>query len=306
MVSDVPTVVVAIITSGERPTLLARLIYSLEAQRGRDVDFQLAVALVDNGARATLVEDDFPRDLHVRVRHEPEPGIPIARNTSLVLARGYSPDYIAFIDDDERASSGWIWESLRCLESYGADAVAGRVEYEFARPLPSWQRLGGFYDNPEFPEGTSLPFARTTNLLISCRALEWLPERPFDQALRFSGGSDISFTRDLVAKGGKIVWSNRSLTIESVPATRCSKRWAFARAYRVGNNAGHAIYGSYRRFARFRTAISGLARIPYSALLASSGIIKRDPRVLGNALRIALRGAGIAASPFHRYEEYRR
>lgn len=297
-------ITVAVITSGSRPRQLQRLLESLENQKGRNLTFQLTVALVDNATLPSLNLKSFPTGLEIATAHEAQRGIPFARNRSLTIAQEFAPDFIAFIDDDEQASRTWLTEALRVVQEYKADAVAGRVEYDFALPVPAWRRLGGFYDSPTQNTGDPLPFARTGNLIVSASLLMQQGHQRFDEALRYTGGSDIRFTEELVKLGAHIVWADEAVTYEHVPPERCSARWALGRAYRVGNNIGRSIVRGRGHFRRTYAVASGLIRIPYAAILLFGGMLLFDSARLGNGLRVAVRGIGIVTSPFHSHDEY--
>lgn len=302
---SVPLVVVAVVTRGDRPDLLSKLLLSLERQVDAGRTFRLAVVLVCNGHDSKVPTDDSD-GLEVLYGVETEVGIPIARNTSLELAMSLSPQFIAFIDDDEVASPEWIAKALSAIESYSADAVAGRVEYEFENHLPHWLRYGGFYDAPAYTSGAVLPFARTTNLLVRAEAFSAFEPRPFSEILRYTGGSDIELTQRMTARGVRIVWSTDAYTVEFVPAERCTPSWALRRAYRVGNTAGRTMRSSGRPLASLRTVASGIARLPYALMQLVWGLLRADGIRFGNGARIFMRGLGITTSPLHRYEEYRR
>lgn len=306
MEHSLPFVVVAVITSGLRPALLRKLVESIAVQNGDGAEFTIGMVIVDNGNSSPNVSvENFPR-LNVRVVREPVPGIPYARNRSVEAALEWGADYVAFIDDDEVATSDWIKSLLNASVTYSADMVAGKVDYDFAIEVAPWQRLGGFYDAPPFATGDVLPFARTTNLLVAKDALENIPEAPFNVQLQYTGGSDVAFTAKAVSQGKKIVWSSESLTVEHVPPDRCSPVWAVKRSVRVGNNIGRRLMEKNKFRGLAHVFLTGGARTAVGLSLTTAGLVLRHDAVLGRGVRIFARGFGMVTSPIWRYEEYKR
>ena len=60
-------------------------------------------------------------------RYAVKAGIPAARNAALEAAKSISPDWIAFIDDDEVAPRDWIARLHAVAVHYGADVTSGWV-----------------------------------------------------------------------------------------------------------------------------------------------------------------------------------
>ncbi len=300
------TVAVAIITGGDRPEELGRLLASLVDMDGADDQFEVVVVLVENGPAPTFeVPEAISGRLRILKSHEARRGIPFARNRSVELSLESGADYIAFVDDDERVSRRWLVEGLTAIRDFGAQGVAGRVDYEFETPPPAWLRQGGFYDSPTIGHGSQMSFARTTNLLLDAGKVRALGGKPFDETLRFTGGSDIRFTERIVGAGARIVWSQNASTIEFVPEVRCRPDWALRRAYRVGNNIGRRKIASGGGRGVLTALIGGLGRLPYASGLICIGALMRNPSKLGKGIRIAARGTGMLFAPLHQYEEYK-
>ena len=90
------------------------------------------VVVVDNdpaGAARPVLEEFRASGVPFRVDYDvqPVPNISITRNRTVELA---SSEWIAFIDDDERAPPQWLHELLSAAERYEADGVLGPVEPE--------------------------------------------------------------------------------------------------------------------------------------------------------------------------------
>ena len=56
---------------------------------------------------------------------QPERNIALTRNRTVSLADG---DWLAFIDDDERAPESWLQQLLEAATAHGADGVLAPVE----------------------------------------------------------------------------------------------------------------------------------------------------------------------------------
>lgn len=256
-------VVVSVITY-RRPEGLSRLLESL-----RELELQPGVALrtlvVDNdqerSAEAVCAEFSARGFRRLEYVVEPKKGIPFARNRAVREAGGCF-EYLAFVDDDERVSRGWLRELLRARERFSADVTTGPVLPEFDEQPPAWILRGRFFERRRYPTGENLSVAFTNNVLVSAKVFRevsfW-----FDEALANTGGSDGEFFRRVHAAGYKIVWADDAIVHETVPATRASPRWLCQRMYRVGTTL------SRERFLRhswpLATAITSAAALRWSA-----------------------------------------
>lgn len=169
-----------------------------------------------------VVDDVFLRygDVEHYYQCEPEMGIPFARNRSIEMCLANHADWMAFIDDDEVLSDGWIDAMFRAANSLEADALTGPVLSVLPIDPPVW------WEKPRAdtrPHGESLDTAATNNTLIDCR---WLrtggPALRFDTSLRFTGGSDTEFFYRLTDLGGKLKWVADAIVTETVSDARMS------------------------------------------------------------------------------------
>ncbi|HTU62398.1 MAG TPA: glycosyltransferase, partial [Polyangiales bacterium] len=130
------------IATFRRPERLKLLLDDLRQQQRAPTQ----VVIVDNdvGASAYGVVQRYrasspPFTLDYAI--EAERNIASARNRSVALARG---DWIAFIDDDERAPEQWLTQLLAAAWEHSADGVLGPVEPEVPDGAPAWIRKGSF------------------------------------------------------------------------------------------------------------------------------------------------------------------
>ena len=99
------------------------------------------VIVADNDVTASARElvnaiaQEFPFEL-IYV-HAPARNISVARNACLDASSG---DYVAFIDDDETASTGWLTELLKTALREQADVVLGPVRAQYDEETPRWMR----------------------------------------------------------------------------------------------------------------------------------------------------------------------
>ena len=169
--------------------------------------------------------------------HAPAHNISIARNACLGAA---ASDWLAFIDDDEVASPGWITALLERARATGAAAVLGPVHAVYGPDAPAWMRRGGFHSTrPVIVRGT-IRTGYTGNLFLRCDAPA-LQGLRFDPALGRSGGEDTAFLGALHRAGGNIAYAPRAGVSEVVPPERATFGWLARQRFRFGQSHGHSL-----------------------------------------------------------------
>lgn len=233
------------IATYRRPQQLARLLADLAAQTATPAQ----VVVVDNDvaetARATVahlraVQLPFALDYAV----QPEKNISLTRNLSIALARG---DWLALVDDDERAPADWLERLCAAADRYHADGVLGPVVPQLPPSAPTWLRRGRFYDFPRMPSGATVPpnRLRLGNALLRASPVRAEPG-PFDPAYGLTGGEDGDLLARMARHGACIVWCDEACVHEPVEASRQSLRWLMRRALRGGQDfARHTLSGRY-------------------------------------------------------------
>lgn len=244
-----------------------------------------SIAALSQGGHAIRViiadNDDIPsaRELVDEMRtkvpfpityvHAPASNICIARNACLDQA---DADYVAFVDDDEVVTPGWIAALVARAEASGAAAVLGPVRAIYGRDAPRWMVEGDFHSTRAVFVGDTIRTGYTCNVLI-----RWcMPYRGlrFDLALGRSGGEDTAFFYRLTALGGTIAYAEDALVEEPVPADRASMAWLVRRRLRFGQTHGMLQAGS-----RARALAIVAAKIGYCAamtgLTAFSPVLRR-------------------------------
>jgi succinoglycan biosynthesis protein ExoM len=206
------------------------------------------VVVVDNDADASarpIVESrragaSFP--MHYEV--QPVKNIALTRNRTVACSSG---DWLAFIDDDERAPAEWLQGLVDAAREYCADGVLGPVVPVVPSNAPAWIRRGAFYAWARMPTGTTIPInkLRFGNVLLRGSLLRTDPP-PFDPAYGLTGGEDGDLLGRLAQRGARFVWRDDAVVYEPVERSRLSLRWLVLRALRGGQDyARLRISGSF-------------------------------------------------------------
>jgi succinoglycan biosynthesis protein ExoM len=308
-VQDIGLVSVAVLTF-RRNEEVAELLPRLEEQAELVAPVDVEVVVVDNDpdAGARELVESYP-SARVRYVHEPAPGIAHARNRA--LDETASAHLLVFIDDDERPLGQWLPALVGTYRRTGAAAVAGLVIPDYAFSPDPWIEAGGFFVRKQYPDGTVMPAAGSGNLLLDVRQVRRHGLR-FDERFGLTGGSDHLFTRDLVKRGGTIVWSDRAEVVDKVPAQRLTRQWVVQRQYRVGNTWARtglvlADPGPARVATRLRLTARGLARIGLGGARVALGRVTGSDRAHARGSRMLARGRGMVSGAWGvTFHEYRR
>jgi succinoglycan biosynthesis protein ExoM len=240
---QMPVTVSICLATYRRNEQLALLLADLAAQTRRPDE----VIVVDNdaagGARALVESLSMP--FQVRYDVQPVKNISITRNKTVELASG---DWLAFIDDDERAPPEWLELMLQTVTDANADGVLGHVRCIVPADAPEWVARGDFYGSPKNPHGQIFPLNRISkgNALLRGARVRAL-EGPFDPALGLTGGEDADLFTRFNRGGGRIVWCGTVELSEPVEHSRMNARWLMLRALRGGQDfARHLRRGDFR------------------------------------------------------------
>lgn len=245
----------------------------------------------------------------VRYVHEPSPGIAAARNRA--LRESASSALLVFIDDDEVPSEQWLAQLVRLQRSSGAAAVVGPVISEYEHDPEPWIEAGRFFHRRRLATGTRLDVAATNNLLLDLQQVRAL-RLSFDERFGLSGGSDTLFTRQLIQRGGSMLWCDEAVVVDRVPASRLTRSWVLRRALRSGNSAARVsleLAGSSRArlTARAVSLGSGTVRLLGGSVRVAAGLVSGSPAQKALGMRTAARGLGMTTGAFgYVYSEYRR
>ncbi len=281
-----------IVPTMRRPESLERALRSLFAQTGVS-DRMVSIVVVDNDpagtARQTADRLTADSPCPLVYRHEPRPGVATARNAG--LAETAAP-LIAFLDDDEAASPGWLAALLTARETTGADVVFGPIRGRVPQGT-GWATayLEGFFGR-EGPADTRLiNHAYGCGNSVMARATALPGSAPFDASADQSGGEDDALFAALQARGGRFGWAAEAWVDEFAPAHRATMRYALSRAFAYGQGPSQtaAKARDWTGVARWmaiglvQSSVWGLAAIATTVIAHPSraGLMDRTARGLG-------------------------
>lgn len=292
-----------------------RMLHSLLESLGR-LTFEphlrpvISLVVVDNdpggpaGDVVRSVDAGYPYPITYLV--EARRGIANARNRAVAVALQQDSDFVAFIDDDEVAHSGWLNALLKVQREYAADVAAGPVAPRFAPDVPAWIASGGFFEPPRRRTGARVLVPSTNNVLISADLLLDRPE-PFEPSFGLSGIDDTHFFLRVGLAGARMVWADQAVVEEFIPASRARPAWIVRRAFRVGNGYVRCVRALLPARSWVVPRLAGAsARILYGLVMLPLAVVRGRAAAV-HALRTAANGIGaIAALLGVHHEEYTR
>lgn len=170
---------------------------------------------------------------------EPEVGIPFARNKAVAVALDRNADLILFVDDDERVTPTWLREMLRSYVNGQEMLIGGPVKVQFSEPhADKWRAIvrNGIVARYErvarkakryFDLGLQDRIAIITNNWLADARLFTEHNLSFDTSLRFTGGEDTRFYRDVKRCGLPTGWSPNAIIYETLPKERQTLKYQF-------------------------------------------------------------------------------
>lgn len=215
-------------------------------------DWQLRVIVADNdetpSAEALVSTTAQECGLDVTYIHAPARNISIARNACLDAA---TAPLIAFMDDDELATPGWLKALVTEAQHSKAEIVLGPVKAIYTPDMPQWMQQGDFHATlPVWVNGKIIT-GYTCNVLLSREALAGLRFRP---ELGRSGGEDTAFFATLSKAGKRISFAKDALITEAVTPERASFGWLLRRRFRSGQTHGLLLLEGMNRSLKARSA----------------------------------------------------
>ncbi|WP_423262900.1 glycosyltransferase family 2 protein [Frondihabitans sp. 4ASC-45] len=311
-----PTLTIAVLTF-RRPDDLGAILPALVEQAASVSGQATARVLVVDNDPAASARDAVTvagaaadqRGVRIDYVSETEPGIAVARNRALAESSEF--DLLVFIDDDERPSATWLADLLALQRERDAAAVVGPVVSAFAHEPDPWITAGEFFVRRRLPTGTAVDVAATNNLLLDLAFIRREGLR-FDAELAVHGGEDTLFTRQIVARGGLMLWCAEALVTDVVPPARLTRRWVVLRAFSSGNgwsltSVMLAPGALARGWVRARLTARGLVRVLGGVARILRGTLLGSIAQRAKGVRTLARGAGMLGGAWgYRYQEYRR
>jgi succinoglycan biosynthesis protein ExoM len=192
----------------------------------------MAIMVIDNDVQPTAMDavNDFAARSPARLsyKHAPGKNISIARNAGL---EGCSTQWLAFLDDDERASPNWLANLLSAR--LGANAVFGESKAIYSDSAPQWIKIGDYHSNRLSDSSAPIDTGYTSNVLIDMDFIRHHRPR-FDVALGQSGGEDTMFFHAMYRKGATLKYVATAVVYEDVVPSRATIDWVATRKYRAG------------------------------------------------------------------------
>ena len=236
-----PPIVSVIIPTRGRPSSLARAVRSLFRQSGVELS-RIELVVVDNdpggGAEPVAARLAVLAPFPVHYVCEPRPGVASARNTGLAAA---SAPLIAFLDDDEEASAGWLAAMLAVQRRFDADVVFGPVR---GRAPDRLQRHRAYLERFFSREGPAQ--AQRLEVYFGCgcslirRAALPDPIQPFPVSQNHFGGEDDRLFQTMKARGVGFAWAPDAWVWEHPDPDRLTLGYALKRAFAYGQGPSAA------------------------------------------------------------------
>ena len=271
--------VAVIIPTLRRPDSLERAVRSVLAQVGV-VDRLREIIVIDNDPQASSRELTARLAAEASVpivwRHAPRPGVATARNEGLAAT---TAPLIAFLDDDEAASPGWLAALLSAQKATDADAVfgpiRGRVPEGTGWTTPYLDRFFG-REGPAASGLIDIPYGCGNSLLVRATALPGAA--PFNLTADQSGGEDDALFAALASRGGRFGWAADAWVDEFAPPHRATLRYALTRAFAYGQGPSQtaAAARDWPKVARWM--VIGAAQAGVWSLAAAGLTLIASPR----------------------------
>lgn len=296
------------------PDGLQRLLAGIDRQVLHTIsDESIVIVVVDNdeeeSARKVLdVYSESGRFRLVAV-HQLTRGLSTARNTVLDMAVVRDSDALAFIDDDEVPSVGWLEALTAGFTSASGAIIVGPVKPVFDHPPAAWLISGEFFQKG-CKESGEVNFGYTSNVMLPLAVVRATGIR-FDTALNQVGGEDAFFFEQLQMRGVKIICSPEAVVHENIPSNRASLSWLLRRWLRSGVTS--AIVRSDSMSAPYAAMLNlsgGIGRIVAGSVVSfivAITHIHKDRAAVIKSLVTVCRGCGMLMVAFGgTYEEYGR
>ena len=288
-----PQVSVVIPTRG-RPASLARAMRSVFAQTGVGLD-SIELVIVDNdagrGAEDTVQQLKSEAPFEVVYACEPSPGVASARNHALVASRA---PLIAFLDDDEEASPGWLAALLEARERFGADVVFGAVRgHAPDRVRHHRPYLERFFSREGPAEAQVIAHQYGCGDSLIVRAALPPREAPFSLAQNLIGGEDDILFQEMRLAGARFAWAPEAWVFEHPDPARLTLAYALRRAFAYGQGPTYACIHKTPpdRLGAVRWMMVGVGQTVIFGLWAAGKWLARAPD-RAFALDRAARGLG--------------
>jgi succinoglycan biosynthesis protein ExoM len=227
----------------DRPRSLRWLLASW-GRLERPADAEVEFLIVENSEQASEhganAEAGLPGPLHYI--HVPVPSIPAARNAAADFAVARGATLLAFVDDDESVSAGWLSELVATWRETGALLVGGPV----LAAMPDLQLTPPQMSLYQAVERRFRHKAASAEVLsrrgqasaITIVTSNWLGHTDlftrhglkFDERLALTSGSDAAFDYEVRRRNIPKAWSPNAVIWETITPARLTLGYQMARA----------------------------------------------------------------------------
>src|SRR5258708_2706917 len=258
------------------------------------------ILIIDNDSEPTacniVTEFRSRTNIDVDYRHVPGQNISTARNAGLDAA---TTPWLAFVDDDEYASTNWLAELVASRN--GATAIFGPCEAIYDDGTPDWIQQGDYHSN-RITESRRFTTGYTSNVLIDMAFVRRHGLR-FDPELGRTGGEDTMFFHAMYRKGGVLRYASSAVVYESVVPSRANFAWVVKRRYRAGQ-ARALVSHKFDRSEYARLSWTAPLKVAICAIMAAVTIPNR-PRAMWWLMRGVFHSGTISyALGLRVHEEY--
>ena len=223
-----------ILPTFRRPEGLNAALSSLVAQSS--ISRALEIVVVDNdpdgSAREYVAKYAKTSPIEIVYLHISVPGVANARNGALNIARGR---YIAWLDDDQEASTNWLSTLISTAKKYKAALTFCPT---IAR-IPGVSKYNDFYVSfferagPEIKEGVLDSFFGCGNSLMDLQYCG-LPNPAFDLSANETGGEDDILFAHIQRQAGVLAWTRECYTHEDIRPHRVTPSYLRKRSFAFG------------------------------------------------------------------------
>lgn len=263
-------------------------LFKLEIPKGFDV----SVLVIDNDQEPSAQKQienlarfaPFP----VRYIHAPAGNISIARNGALENCK---TRYLAFIDDDEIATEGWLKGLLQVARTEAADVVLGPVEALYRKSAPDWMKKSAIHSTKPVWVNNKIITGYSCNVLIDLDS-QAANDIRFDLMLGQSGGEDTKYFSQLSQNGGKISYAAGAIIYEDVTENRATYSWLVQRRFRMGQTHGRLLRENRPDLsAGIAAMVPVLGKIVYcfaSAIMSGLNETRRNGAILRGLMHVGV------------------
>jgi len=217
-----------VVCTYNREEWLPGCLSSLEPQCNDDSVEVLVIDNNSNDATASIAHEYTDRLPNFKYFFEGTQGLSHARNLGFTEAQG---EYVAFIDDDAKANSGWVKAIIKFFESYpDASGVGGQHKAFSLVPIPAWfpneygsRCLGNItrlLQEGEWISGTNMVFKRSALSEIG----------GFDTSIGMTGakvsyGEETQLTMRMLERGMRIYYCAEMCVGHAILPYKLKLRW---------------------------------------------------------------------------------